>query len=63
MKDDVPMKKTIVIHGHLVEMLSSNGMIWSTDLKQIEKRPKERKKQTEKILTEIRKYFRSRHGL
>jgi hypothetical protein len=46
-----------------LELYSIDGEIWASDLRQIEKRMKERQREHDKIAEEARKFFKSRVGM
>jgi hypothetical protein len=60
---DAPLKKVVTVCGQRVELFSIDGTSWSSDLKQLEKRMKEKAKEQAKILGEAKKFLRSRAGL
>lgn len=52
--------KTVMIGGKEMVLYSIDGETWSSDLRQLERRMKQREAEEAKILSDAKKFFKSR---
>lgn len=54
------LKKLVTIHGKTVELYSLDGQSWSSDLRQLQKRMEQRRRENDKVVRDAAKFFKSR---
>jgi hypothetical protein len=60
---DAPLKKIITVHGQQIVMHSLDGEIWSSDLRQLRERERQREKRNAKVVSEAKRFFKNRVGM